>query len=191
VLMKLRAGLTLLGQQPAESEAFFLQLEALHRPVLKLRARHRHRDVAPPERPPVPPAPVPARAPDEPWMAPRELHVAGFEEAPPSEPAPLAAARAPQAGREPLSEQEAAIVVDRLATGSWVDLHARQQWRRARLKWASDKRTLFLFVSHGGQPHSMTRRSLQKLVKDRLLRMVDSEAVVPRALERLAEATSA
>ncbi len=73
VLAKLRAGVAMLGQQPQESEAFFRQLELLHRPVLKLRARQRHRDVAPPEPPPSVAAVAPARAPDEPWMAAREL----------------------------------------------------------------------------------------------------------------------
>jgi hypothetical protein len=42
-----------------------------------------------------------------------------------------------------------------------------------------------MFVSHGGQPHSMTRRSLERLVRERLLRPVDAQAVVPRALARL------
>ena len=189
VLMKVRAGLAMLGQQPVESEAFFLQLEALHRPVLKLRARQRHRDIAPPAPPAATPSPLPERAPGEPWMAQQELHAAGFEEAPRAE-APAAGARpAPAAsGSGTLSDAEAEGVLDRFAPGCWVDLHARHQWRRAHLKWASDRRTLFLFVSHGGQPHSMTRRSLHRLVKDRLVRPVDSEAIVPRALAHLAEA---
>ena len=188
VLMKLRTGLAMLGQQPAESEAFFVQLEAQHRPVMKLRARQRHREIAPPERPAVASAPAPARAPGEPWMAPQELHAVGYEEAPSTEAGGLAGARAVPAAAPAatLAESEAEIILLGLAPGCWVDLYARQQWRRAHLKWASDRRTLFLFVSHSGQPHSMTRRSLQKLVKERLLRPVDSEAVVPRALEQLA-----
>jgi hypothetical protein len=188
VLLKLRTGLAMLGQQPAESEAFFLQLEDLHRPVLKLRARQRHREVAPPEPRAMASAPAPTRAPDEPWMAPRELHAAGFDEAPPSDFGQLpGASRAAQVQPQSIADAEAEQIVDRLAPGCWVDLSSRQHWRRAHLKWASDKRTLFLFVSHGGQPHSMTRRSLQRLVKDRLLRLVDSQAVVPRALAQLAE----
>jgi hypothetical protein len=46
--------------------------------------------------------------------------------------------------------------------------------------------TLFLFVSHAGQPHTMTRRSLERLVRDGLLRGVEPGAVVPRAIEALA-----
>src|SRR6185369_5233097 len=41
VLPKLREGLALLGHAPAETETFFHALERLHRPVLKLRAKHR------------------------------------------------------------------------------------------------------------------------------------------------------
>jgi hypothetical protein len=187
VLMKLRTGLAMLGQQPAETEAFFLQLEQLHRPVLKLRARQRHRDIAPPAPPASTPPPAPERAPGEPWMAQQELHAVGFEEpAPATESIPLTGRAAPPPAAT-LSDEEVEGLLGRLAPGSWVDLHARHQWRRAHLKWASEKRTLFLFVSHGGQPHSMTRRSLQKLMKERLVRLVDSEAVVPRALDQLAE----
>ena len=93
--------------------------------------------------------------------------------------------RAPQAA--PIEEHEAEEIVTRLAPGCWVDLYARQHWRRARLHWASEKRTLFMFVSHGGQPHSMTLRILQRLIRDRLLRPVNAEAVVPRALAQLAQ----
>ena len=48
-----------------------------------------------------------------------------------------------------------------------------------------------MFVSNGGQPHSMTRRSLERLVRERLLRPVEAGAVVPRALEAIAQGTQA
>jgi hypothetical protein len=185
VLLHLRAGLAMLGQPPQESEAFFHQLEALHRPVMKLRAKKRHGEIAPVEPPPPPPAaPLPA---GQPWMAAEELHAAGFEDKSASDFTPLAPPGRPAAAPAPvLEEGEAAQILDRLEPGAWVDLYARQQWRRARLTWASQKRSLFMFVSHGGQPHSMTRRSLERLVRGRLLRPVDAGAVVPRALARLA-----
>ena len=59
--------------------------------------------------------------------------------------------------------------------------------RRARLVWAAERGTLFMFVGNGGEAHSMSRRILQRLVRDHLLRTVESEGVVPRALERLGE----
>ena len=47
-----------------------------------------------------------------------------------------------------------------------------------------------MFVSHGGRPHSMTKRSLQRLVMNRLLRPVDSREVVQHALETLSRPRS-
>ncbi len=42
-----------------------------------------------------------------------------------------------------------------------------------------------MFISHGGQPHSMTRRSCEKLLLARKLRPVEAGAVVDRALREL------
>jgi hypothetical protein len=47
-----------------------------------------------------------------------------------------------------------------------------------------------MYVSEGGQPHSMTRRSLQRLVAERLLRPIDDHAVVQHAIDALAAAQS-
>jgi hypothetical protein len=192
VLLKLRNGLESLGQQPAESESFFQRLELLHRPVLKLRARQRHRELAPmaplqvvlgtPEGPPS----------DQPWMAPEELRAAGFEDTAPSDFAQLAPAIRPtQRPRAPLAEHEAEDIIARLLPGCWIDLFSHQHWRRARLVWTSNKGTLFMFTSHGGRPHSMTRRSLQRLVREQLVRPLDADAVVPRALEQLGQSAPA
>lgn len=179
VLLGLREGLAALGLQPAESESFFHELEKLHRPVLKLRARQRQRDL-PPSEPParVPPAAA-LRPPEQPWMTAEDLLAAGFEDAqlPGQQPTPA----------QPLPEQAVADVIAALEPGRWVDLHARQQWRRARLAWAAEQGSLFLFMSHGGKAHAITRSSLQRRVRDQLLRPVDSDGVVQRALQRLME----
>lgn len=192
VLQGLRTGLESLGQQAGESEAFFRQLELLHRPVLKLRARHRHRDLAPAEPVRIADAPSEAGSLEDahPWMAPDELRAAGFEDTVPSGFAQLAAPRAMQAREATLDDDEADRLLAALRMGDWVDLYSRQQWRRARLVWAAARGTLFMFTSHGGQPHSMSRRSLRRLLKERLLRPVEADAVVPRALERLGEASA-
>ena len=70
-----------------------------------------------------------------------------------------------------------------LRSGDWVDLYSRRRWLRAQLTWASTKGTLFMFVSHGGQPHSMTKRSCERLIAARLLRPVNSRGVVAQALK--------
>jgi hypothetical protein len=194
VLGKLREGLDLLGHPPGDSENFFRRLESLHRPVMRLRAKHRNSafggleppravidDAAPPSS---------EAAAERLWLAPDEMRAAGFEATTPSDFAALGpASGAPDAATA--DDEDPARMLDTLMPGCWVDLFSRQQWRRARLVWAAERRTLFMFVSHPGQPHSMTRRSLQRLVQQHLLRRVDSGAVVPRALEQIGQERSA
>jgi hypothetical protein len=187
VLLKLRAGLAALGQSPQESEDFFHALERLHRPVMRLRAKQRHRDLAPAERELAEAAPRTRKA-DQPWMPPEELRAAGFEDTLASDFAALAGGeQGLQQEPEVLDEDEVDDTLAALAPGCWVDLYSRQQWRRARLIWAAERGTLFMFVSHGGQPHCMSRRSIQRLARERLLRVLSGDGVVPRALERMAQ----
>ena len=61
----------------------------------------------------------------------------------------------------------------------------------AQLIWASSHATLFMFISHGGQPHSMTKRSCEKLIAQRLLRPVGTQGVVAQALDAVAEQAAA
>ena len=89
------------------------------------------------------------------------------------------------------SKDEAEAVLMAMRTGSWVDLYSKRRWLRAQLIWASTKATLFMFLSHGGQPHSMTKRSCEKLIMQRLLRPVDTDGVVAQALDALASEAAA
>ena len=89
------------------------------------------------------------------------------------------------------AKEQAALVLSRLRTGSWVDLYSKRQWLRAQLIWASSHATLFMFISHGGQPHSMTKRSCEKLIAQRLLRPVGTQGVVAQALDAVAEQAAA
>ena len=79
----------------------------------------------------------------------------------------------------------AAEILAMLTTGTWADLSSKGRWLRAQLVWASARQTLFMFVSHGGQPHSMTKRTCERLIKDRLLRPVDAHSVVATALDKV------
>jgi hypothetical protein len=68
-----------------------------------------------------------------------------------------------------------------------VDLYSHREWLRAQLIWASSKGTLFMFVSRGGRPHSMTKRSCERLIASRLLRPVNAQqGVVQKALAAMA-----
>ncbi|MDW5441434.1 DUF1631 family protein [Polaromonas sp. SM01] len=141
-----------------------------------------------------------AKTAGQPWLTPQELDKAGFEETLPSGPAelddkpsepgpaeqpvPVAEDETPnlaEAGDEPSPEQ----VLLGLREGSWVDLYSKRHWLRAQLIWASTRGTLFMFVSHGGQPHSMTKRSCERLLKEGLLRPVATHGVVAQALNSL------
>ena len=154
------------------------------------------------------------------WMGRGDLDAAGFEDTQPTQPAELAElmvaedpvdelasedeaaqirlVHLPEATlplpAEHLSEQakeQAAVVLSRLRTGCWIDLYSRRQWLRAQLVWASTHATLFMFISHGGQPHSMTKRSCEKLIAQRLLRPVATQGVVAQALDAVAEVAAA
>lgn len=85
-----------------------------------------------------------------------------------------------------LAQSDAERLLAGLRAGHWVDLYSRRRWLRAQLIWASTRGTLFMFVSHGGQPHSMTKRSCERLLRERLLRPVDNQGVVAQALDAVA-----
>jgi len=105
-------------------------------------------------------------------------------------PVPPPAAGSADAGAAPaaappadtLSAQDLEKLIASLQQGCWVDLYSQQQWVRARLAWASSKGTLFMFVSRRGQPHSMTRRICERLLREKLLRPVEMHEVVAHAI---------
>ena len=103
-----------------------------------------------------------------------------------AEPALLPPA-APAAESPEDAEARTRAILARLRVGDWVDLRVRGHWRRAQLQWTSDNGTLFMFISRGGRPHSMTQRTCEKLIRNRHLRPVDAGAVVDKALRRLGE----
>ena len=86
-----------------------------------------------------------------------------------------------------LEDINAAATLLGLHEGDWVDLYSHREWLRAQLIWASSKGTLFMFVSRGGRPHSMTKRSCERLIASRLLRPVNAQqGVVKKALAAMA-----
>lgn len=213
LLAKLHTGLDMLGQSPKENDRFFESLMKLHRPVLKLRRLKSQRDAEEsqamalePEELPATPEQRRARLAGQPWLGREDLDAAGFEDTLPTAPGELEGlepdegvwngkaaqvmpADQPRAFREDgndlsgVSTQQAEVILMSLRTGHWVDLYSKHQWLRAQLIWASTKATLFMFLSHGGQPHSMTKRSCEKLIMQRWLRPVNSQAVVGHALD--------
>lgn len=105
----------------------------------------------------------------------------------PAEPQPVAQMPATAAESTEDIEARTRATLARLRVGDWVDLKVRGHWRRAQLQWTSDNGTLFMFISRGGRPHSMTQRTCEKLIRNRHLRPVDASAVVDKALRQLGD----
>ena len=73
-----------------------------------------------------------------------------------------------------------------LQPGLWVELMVDQLWRRVQLTWVSPHRTLFMFVSRGGEAHSMSRRTMERLRMQNKIRFVSDGHVVENALNGVA-----
>jgi hypothetical protein len=124
--------------------------------------------------------------PGEVWMAASEAADSGFLE----DTAQSQVVPPDQAPSTPMPPQGQlpAQAVDNLTTGSWVDLALSGAWVRAQLTWASPHRTLFMFISGGGMAHSMSRRTLDRLMAQGLLQLVSDGRVMDNALDAVAQA---
>ena len=213
MLATLHAGLESLGRSRVETKPFFDALMRLHQPVLGLRRARARADASASN--PVPleassmsmeldetlaatPEQRKPRKSDQPWLGREELEAAGFQDTMPTDFAELVEFRAPneatpfdaadesETGREEDIPFDAVTVLAGLREGDWVDLYSHREWLRAQLIWASNRGTLFMFVSRGGRPHSMTKRSCERLIANRLLRPVDGQSVVRKAINAIA-----
>lgn len=180
LVAQLRRGLQRVGYPPELSGPFLDDLVALHQKAFDMPTLTE----APAERSPVPqpaaasPAPPGASPADEAgmdwvpdtfWMAGQAAEDAGFV-AGVSGPMPL----------EPM-------VVVELGIGSWVDLKVQNAWVRAQLTWTSPRGGLYMFISSQGLAHSMTQRTLDRLLQKDALRIVVSGGVVEGALDAVAQ----
>jgi hypothetical protein len=182
LLAKLRDGLQRM-EYPAElSQRFFDNLVTLHAAALK-----GEEDAAAQEAAQAvenqPAAPPPADA--GPWLAEDEAVESGWidEESLPA-PEELLAANIPD---DAADEARPAVLAD-LRTGTWAELVVEGQWTRVQLTWASPHGTLFMFTSLAGTAHSMSRRTLDRLRAQGLLRVVAERNVVDDAFDQVAKA---
>jgi Protein of unknown function (DUF1631) len=116
------------------------------------------------------------------WLAQSEVSGAGFVNEQAVMPLDVSSA-VPVADLIPLSP-EATVTIP---IGSWVELMLDGAWVRAQLTWASPMRTLFMFVSRGGKAHSMSKRTMDKLCSQGLIRMVSDGQLVDKALDAVAQ----
>jgi hypothetical protein len=124
----------------------------------------------------------PKDAQDGVWLAQREVSEAGFVNQQAVMPVDVSAA-VPAADIVPLTP-EATVTIP---IGSWAELMLDGTWVRAQLTWASPMRTLFMFVSRGGKAHSMSKRTMDKLCSQGLIRMVSDGRLVDKALDAVAQ----
>ncbi|MES2936572.1 MAG: DUF1631 family protein [Pseudomonadota bacterium] len=142
--------------------------------------------------PAVPTAPVAAAAPVQqvqpPAPAPRPAAAPAAQSVAAPARAPVAAApvvhAAPVAHAAPADH----VVGADLRIGSWVELVVDNQWTRMQLTWASPHGTLFMFTSPAGTAHSMSRRTMERLRADGMIRVVAERNVVDEALDNVAKA---
>jgi hypothetical protein len=118
------------------------------------------------------------------WLAPKEAQHSGFmdTDAGAGQKAPAVKTDAPAhdaAGDVPQAD---------LQPGSWVEMADAGRWTRYRVMWTSPHGTLFMFFGASGQPKSMTRMLLEKMLRDGTLRLVSAQAVVDGALDAVAQA---
>ena len=65
--------------------------------------------------------------------------------------------------------QMAEKMLARMREGDWFDMNSLGEWQRVKLIWSNDNRSLFMFQSRAGSPHSMTRRICLKLIQSEML----------------------
>jgi hypothetical protein len=100
-------------------------------------------------------------------------------------------ALAPERAASPeatLEEAPGPVRAAEMRTGTWVELMVNNEWMRAQLTWASPHATLFMFTSISGSAHSMSRRTLDRLRAQGLIKVVAERNVVDEALDQVAQA---
>ncbi|MCI4441799.1 DUF1631 family protein [Tibeticola sp.] len=204
LLATLRSGLELLGRSPEQIGLFFDALIACHEEVLREARARREAAIAAglavgdelegvsaeeaeasgdaaqagatlAEAAAVMPA-------DTPWLAENETEHFGYIEADAVLPVDPESPEVPWDAR---AQAEAAS--DAIAEGAWVELLLDGQWTRLKLTWSSPHRTLFMFTSSRGRAHSMSRRSMARLLASGMIRIVSAGLMVDGALDAVAQ----
>ncbi len=85
----------------------------------------------------------------------------------------------------PASPQDAASPVASLQIGDNVTLQRNGEWLDLQLLWMSDNGYFLLFAGAGDGSHSFTRKALEKMFAQGLLRTADSSSALQRASDEL------
>lgn len=173
LLQKVRDGMTLIEVPAAEQQAVFDELMAVHTEALRPGSQ--------PAQPELTPEQIVQRMRDETEWAPSSrlpfsdsLIDLGTME---TVPADLL--------KEPVAEMdELARRVDAMSVGSRHHLFVQGRWSRVQLLWRSPHGQFFLFAgSDPARTHSLTRRALERLGEEGLLKPFDEVPLVQRAVD--------
>ncbi len=197
LITKLRQGLSSIDFPPERLQAVLDELMALHQQCLKPGAQRR--SLSGSDKAGAPPAaagataastapPLKSRAELQAqfdaadasgvWLVEQEARDSGFMDYPTQAEASLKKQGYPSA------TDIAAIT----RVGVWIEVAVDGQWLRSRLSWASPQGTLFLFAGTSGPAHSMSLRTLERLLADSKVRLLASETPVDGALDAVAQA---
>ncbi len=125
------------------------------------------------------------------WLAPSEAQHSGFIDTHQTlAPKPLFQPTQPGGFNDTEPETREAvpdIPVAELQPGAWVEMMTSNGWGRFQVTWASPHGTLFMFTGASGQPQSMTKRLLGKMLQGGTLRLVSGQALVDGALDAVAQ----
>ena len=184
LVAKLREGLERIGYPPELTQRFFDNLITLHRDALE-EGRDPEAQAAADSAWSEPSRFNAGDAGESVWLDEGEAAESGFldeEEVFSAE--QVASPEAPQA--EEAVSGPAPLRVEGLRVGSWVELQVKGSWVRVQLTWCSPHGTLFMFTAQAGTAHSMSRRTLDKLRAQGLMRIVADRNVVDEALDQVA-----
>ena len=180
LLARLREGLQVISYPPELIARFFDELISLHETALE-GARAAPDAAAHDGMTPLS-APEGADETEEPWVGAKETAKSGFLDEDAVMPLDFSAADEASDAPVPLPTAGA-----ELATRMWVELMFEGQWVRAQLTWVSPHRTLFMFNSAGGKAHSMSRRTLNRLRTQGLMRVISDGHLIDNALDAVAQ----
>ncbi|AEG92242.1 DUF1631 family protein [Ramlibacter tataouinensis] len=176
LLERLREGLDRIDYPPELTGRFFENLTVVHQSALQEGRDAQAREAA--EAAEAQPSQLPDSVFDDAaiWLAEGEAAGTGYLQ--PEAGAQGAPAQGPE--QPPAAPGE-------LRTGAWVELMVKGEWLRVQLTWASPHHTLFMFTSPAGTAHSMSRRMLDRLRAQGLMKVIADRNVVDEALDQVAK----
>ena len=81
--------------------------------------------------------------------------------------------------------RRARAAVDALEPGRWARLLLHGRWVDAQVLWCSEGGELLLFADADGRAHAMTRRAVERLHTEGLVKPFDSGSLIQRAVDSL------